>query len=166
MKKINTLSLQLIILSFTFLVLGTSFYLQYVKGFTPCPLCLMQRLCVIFILALGAINMTRATVSSSVLILLQAVFAGLGLFFAARQMWLITLPSGDVPACMPGLAVLIHYFPWQDTARALLWGSGECTEIRWTWLGLSMPLWSALYFLSIVILSSFYIRHRDLSHSS
>jgi disulfide bond formation protein DsbB len=63
------------------------------------------------------------------------------------------LPADLAPACLPDLNILIHYFPWSDVLRALFLGSGNCNEVTWRWLGLSMPLWALLYFLFTAILS-------------
>lgn len=151
MKTLSRSTLQLSIVSLSLLVLLASFYLQYVKGFEPCPLCLMQRVSIIFILAFGLINFYRKSSCSQALFVTQYILALLGIYFAARQMWLMSLPSSEIPACLPGLSVLVHYFPWHETVRALVWGSGNCTEIRWTWLGLSIPAWSIVYFVCVAI---------------
>ena len=152
MKPITCTKLQYLIFSFSLLVLGTSFYLQYAKGFEPCSLCLMQRLCTILIIVLSAATLYfRRYDRSKSLVIMQLLVIAAGLFFALRQLWLLSLPDDQVPACLPGLAVLIHYFPWQDTVHALFWGSGECTKIKWKLLGLSLPMWSMLYFLFIGI---------------
>lgn len=162
MKKLTRSTLQLTIIVLSLIVLLASFYLQYGKQFEPCPLCLMQRICIIFILAFGLINLYRNKACSQALIVTQYVLALLGLYFAARQVWLLSLPSGEIPACLPGLSVLIHYFPWQETVRALVWGSGNCTEIRWTWLGLSIPAWSIIYFVCIAIATGIaYFKPKD-----
>lgn len=130
----------------TVFVLFFSLYAQYVVGLEPCPLCLMQRLCVFILMAI--MGLTLATLKKARIISLCQVFvAGAGLFFALRQLWLQSLPPGAAPACMPGLDILIRYFPWQDVAHALLWGTGDCAEATWSFFGLSMAAWSALYFL-------------------
>jgi disulfide bond formation protein DsbB len=92
----------------------------------------------------------------------QGLIACAGLFFSLRQLWLQTLPLGKAPACMPGLDVLILYFPWQSVAKALLWGSGDCAKDVSVLYGLPMPVWSALYFL-LIALSSFVLLHRTKS---
>lgn len=127
-------------------ILCFSFYAQYGLGLLPCPLCITQRLCVfliVFFLLCSFYCKKRVHLFS----FLQLVSAGAGLFFAARQLWLQSLPQGSAPACMPGLDILIHYFPWQDVAHALFWGTGDCGEITWQLFGLSMPAWTALYFI-------------------
>ena len=129
----------------TAFVLFFSLYAQYVLGLQPCPLCLMQRICVFVLLGVMGLSL-RTLQKARIVSLIQFLVASAGLFFALRQLWLHSLPIGAAPACMPGLNILIHYFPWQDVARALLWGTGDCAEVTWTLLGISMAGWAALYF--------------------
>lgn len=149
----------------TVIVLLSSFYLQYEVGLQPCPLCLMQRLCVFLLLLLGLIGLRLGTLKKAHIVsLAQVIIACAGLFFALRHLWLQSLPTGQAPACMPGLDVLIHYFPWQTVLHALLWGAGDCAEINWSMLGISMPGWSALYFLFMAVTGLFlYFHTRVLS---
>ena len=148
-------TIQILLTLITLAVLIASFYFQYVKGLQPCPLCLMQRFCIFMLLMFGLMGLTLSTLKRARLVaVLQIVFAVAGVFFASRQLWLQSLPAGQTPACMPGLDVLIHYFPWQDVLRALVWGAGDCAEINWQWLGLSMPGWSLLYFLFMLVISA------------
>lgn len=154
MTKIIYRRLQILLCFLSLIVLSSSFYFQYIKELEPCPLCLMQRLAVFFLFTLCfvgiGINSQRRGKSLAVL---QFIFAAAGLFFASRQLWLQSLPLGQVPACMPGLDILIHYFPWKDVLKTLLWGDGDCAKVTWEWLGLSMPAWSALYFLVMLIVA-------------
>lgn len=154
MTKIKYKKMQYLIAFLTLIILSFSFYLQYQVGLQPCPLCLMQRLCVFLILILLGINL-RTLKKAHLVSLIQAFVAAGGLFFSLRQLWLQALPSGAAPTCMPGLDILIQYFPWQTVAKALFWGSGDCGEATWTWLGISLPGWSALYFFFIMIVSLF-----------
>lgn len=136
----------------TLFVLFASLYFQYGLGLQPCPLCLMQRFCVFLLLALlsGSIGTLR---KARIFSFIQVVVSLAGLFFSLRQLWLQSLPAGKVPACMPGLDIMIHYFPWQTVARALFWGAGDCAEKTWSMLGISMPGWSAMYFLFMAVMS-------------
>lgn len=142
----------------TLFVLFASFYFQYVQALMPCPLCIMQRVCVFLLLAVMCFNfrtLRRAHTISWFLIGISCA----GLFFSVRQLWLQSLPAGQAPACMPGLDILIRYFPWQAVLKALLWGSGDCAEVNWRMLGISMPGWSALYFLFMVLMALFLLWH-------
>ena len=138
----------------TLFVLGAAFYLQYMGGLKPCPLCLVQRFCAFGFVILCYIGLRLPTPNQTrFMAIFQMLFAFAGLFFASRQLWLQSLPADQVPACLPGLDVLIHYFHWQDVFSALFWGTGECTDVKWTLLGFSMPFWSALYFLTMFLAS-------------
>lgn len=139
-------------------VLLLSFYFQYSLGLEPCPLCLMQRLCVGLITLLSLIGLwLRRPAYAAGLLLTQLVFVVFGLFFALRQIWLQSLPPGSAPACMPDMSVLIHYFPWQDVLHAFIWGAGDCAQIPWQWLGLSLAGWSLVYFV-VLALATLYLQ--------
>lgn len=141
---------QLMLVFVTLSVLMASFYFQYVMNMQPCPLCIMQRIVVMVLLALAMMSwflgLTKPAIKVAILIM---VFALIGLYFAGRHLWLQSLPADQIPACLPGLDVLIRYFPWQDVVHALLWGAGDCAEVSWRLLGLSMPAWVALYFIAM-----------------
>ena len=146
MTKLVYRKVQIFLVLMTAFVLFFSLYSQYVIGLQPCPLCLMQRLCVFLLMGLMCLSFGLVK-KAHIISLFQVVFACAGLFFSLRHLWLQLLPEGSAPVCMPGLDILIHYFPWQSVARALLWGAGDCAEKTWSMLGISMPGWSALYFL-------------------
>lgn len=141
-------------------VLAASFYFQYIQGLEPCPLCLMQRFMVIFLvfLTIAGIWVTKEKFKPW-LCGFELLFAGAGIYFAGRQLWLQSLQTDHMPACLPDLEVLWQYFPFQEILKALFLGGGECGEINWQWLGLTMPGWALLYFLSIAI-SALYLLWR------
>lgn len=150
MTKRTYRKIQSLLTLISFFVLFASLYFQYAMGLQPCPLCLMQRICVFLLLALMGLSLGTLKKAHFVS-LLQIIIAFCGLFFSLRHLWLQSLPTGQAPACMPGLDVLIRYFPWQTVAKALFWGAGDCAETTWSMLGISMPGWSALYFLFMVL---------------
>lgn len=149
-----------LLLLITLVVLAASYYFQYVLGLQPCPLCLMQRFCVILlaILSLACLFAKK----SRVLTFMQLLVSCAGLYFSLRQVWLQSLPEGLAPSCMPSLDILIQYFPWQTVAQALFWGSGDCAQSSWHFLGLSMPGWSSLYFLFMIIASIAFMLNKKL----
>ncbi len=123
------------------------FYLQYGLGLQPCPLCLMQRVCAFGLLFFGLLGLSLKSIARAKhVVVFQMVMAALGLFFASRQLWLETITSPDASVCLPGIEMLIRYFPWRDLVHLFLWGSGSCGEVLWRGLGLSMAGWSAIYF--------------------
>jgi disulfide bond formation protein DsbB len=135
-------------------VLFFSFYVQYVQGVQPCPLCMMQRFCVCTLMFLSLTGLVLKSLARAKYIsLLQLIIGAAGLFFACRQLWLQSLPATASTVCMPGIDMLIHYFPWQELMHVFLWGTNTCTEVTWLGFGLSMAAWSALYFGTMVVIS-------------
>lgn len=134
-------------------LLGFGYYLQYVEGLNPCPLCLVQRgffyavagTCVIA--ALHAPQAWGRTVYGFV----AALFAAGGFAAAARQVWLQHLPPDRVPQCGPDLYFMLENFPLSRVLKTLVQGTGECAVVDWTFLGFSIAEWSlgwfALFFL-------------------
>ncbi|KTD71411.1 disulfide bond formation protein B [Legionella tucsonensis] len=154
MRKLTYRKIQTFNAALTVFVLFASFYFQYVVGLTPCPLCIMQRLCVFLLLAVLGLSF-RTLKKARIISFLQIIIACAGLYFALRQLWLQSLPPGEAPACMPGLDILIRYFPWQTVLKTLFWGTEDCAEVSWHMLGISMPGWCALYFLYMVLIGCF-----------
>ena len=140
---------------FSISVLGVSFYTEYYLGVKSCPLCFMQRVCAFFcaICCLVGYGFQR-TIRS--MLLMQIIFAGSGLFFALRQIWLQLQPVDIGGMCMPGLDQLIDYISWNTVIKSFLWGSTDCSEVVWSWFGVSMPIWSSVYFC-IMIAGSFLV---------
>ena len=148
--------LQSSLLLSTILVISLTFYFEYARGFQPCPLCLMQRLSAflfgLFCLLGFQLNyLPRARTVS----IFQIFFASAGLYFAARQVWIQSLPIDAAGMCMPGFEALMHYFAWNVVLKALFWGTAECGEVSWRFLGLSMPEWSIFYFTVLFSASCF-----------
>lgn len=152
MNNVMTQLIKYIIFCLSLVVLLASFYFQYALGLKPCPLCLMQRLCLglITLMSLMVIYIKRPVFCWR-LLWAQFVFVVFGVILASRQIWLQSLPAGQAPACMPDLSILIHYFPWQDVVHTMLWGAGDCAEVPWQGLGLSLAAWSLLYFVLVGI---------------
>lgn len=149
-------NIQVLLAFITLFVLMASFYFQYVLDMQPCPLCIMQRVMVLILLFLTLVGVRLGTVARAKLIAIaQMLFSIGGLYFSGRQLWLQSQPPEAAPACLPGLDILMKYFPIQDVIHALIWGAADCAEVSWQWLGVSMPGWSLLYFLSMLFGSGF-----------
>lgn len=126
-------------------LLATGYYLQYVEGQQPCPLCHVQRG---FYYAVGAVFFAAALHgAASLAYSILALFLALGgAGVAARQVWLQHLPPEQVPACGPDLFFMLENLPFWRTLEKLVAGSGECAEVNWRFLGLSIAEWSLGWF--------------------
>jgi len=83
--------------------------------------------------------------------LLLSVSAGAGLAMAGRQLWLQSLPADQVPACGPSVDYMLDVLPWMEVLTTALKGTGDCAEVTWRFLGLSIPGWTAIFFSLLVI---------------
>ena len=128
-------------------------YLEYIQGLDPCPLCVFQRIAYILI---GLIALIGATHNPKDLFLviykfLIIITAITGALIAGRQVWLQHLPPELVPECGPGLDYMLNVFPFADAIRMILSGSGECAEVQWRFIGLSIAEWSLIMFIGITV---------------
>jgi disulfide bond formation protein DsbB len=92
--------------------------------------------------------------------LLQLVVGGAGAGFAARQVWLQSLPKDQVPACGMGLDYMLDTLPLADVLRKVFEGSGECAEKGWEFLRLSIAGWTLVFFIAMIV-ASFALIRRD-----
>ncbi|GMG86198.1 disulfide bond formation protein B [Biformimicrobium ophioploci] len=135
-------------------LISAAMYLEYVEGLEPCPLCLTQRIMVILVgvVALVAALHNPGASGRRAYGLLVSLFAAGGLYFAGRQLWLQSLPADQVPACGPGVSYMFEAFPFLDFLKVILTGDGNCAEVKWTFLGLSIPGWAAVGFVGLFAL--------------
>jgi len=136
-------------------LLGFGLYLEHIKGLEPCPLCVFQRIAYILIamIALTATLQRPAEVSNRIYCGLITLIAFAGAGIAGRQVWLEHLPADQVPECGPGLEYLLESFPLGQALKMILSGSGECAEVQWRFIGLSIAEWSLICFLILIVSS-------------
>jgi len=136
-------------------MMATAFFFQYVLYLDPCPLCSVQRAIVIafgITFLLGFIQGPK-TWGRRVYGLALTLVSISGLVVAGRHTWLQHLPKDKVPECGPGLDFWMKNLPTSDVIQKVFQGSGECAEIVWSFLGLSIPEWSLIAFILFLIYS-------------
>jgi disulfide bond formation protein DsbB len=134
-------------------LLGYGYYLQYFQGQDPCPLCLLQRgfyYAVGITFVIGAVH-GPARFGARIYAWMGFLLAAGGFGVAARQVYLQHLPPELVPACGPDLFYMLDNFPIARTLQLLLRGSGQCAEVHWRFLGLSIAEWSLLWFAGFAV---------------
>jgi len=124
-------------------------FAQYVLNLEACPLCIFQR---VAFLAAGLVFLVAGLHSPEGLgcrgyALLGVAATGTGAAIAARHVYIQNLPADRVPSCGPGLDYLWDVFPVVEVIEMVFTGSGECAEINWSFLGLSMPGWALVWFV-------------------
>lgn len=124
-------------------MMGFALYAQHVLLLDPCPLCIIQRIATIMT---GAVFLVAAAhnprgFDSKVYAGCLVLTAGFGVGVAIWHVYLQNLPASDVPSCGPGLEYIVENFAALDALSMIFKGSGECAEVVWRLLGLSMPSW-------------------------
>jgi disulfide bond formation protein DsbB len=124
-------------------MMGFALYAQYVLYLEPCPLCVFQRIATITlgIVFLFAALQNPGQTGSRVYAMFVLLAAGFGVGVAVWHVRLQSMPAGEVPSCGPGFEYIMDNFALFDALSMIFKGSGECAEVVWRLLGLSMPSW-------------------------
>jgi len=151
----------------TVLMLAYGYYEQYVNFLDPCPLCLVQRFIILLIGVLYLITFIHPP--KNLFRKIFAVIIGLvtiaGMAVSGRHVWLQNLPADEVPACGPGLSYMLENFPIGSVFKDLFTGSGECAEISWRFLGLTMPMWTMICFIGFLLYTIIWAQLKNEQHN-
>ena len=141
-------------------LMGWALWLQYGLGLDPCPLCSLQRIAVVAIgivfLIAGIHNPGR--LGAGIYAGLVAIIGLFGAVTAMRHVWIQSLPKDEVPACGMGLNYMLETLPLTDVLVKIFRGSGECAESGWLFLGLSIPAWTLVFFIAMIVAAIALIR--------
>lgn len=136
-------------------MLGYGYYVQHVLFIDPCPLCILQRIAFMWIGAVGLVAAIHNPAQTGRWVYAVALFVGsiTGIVIAGRHVWLQSLPPELVPGCGMGLNYMLETMPIDSVLREVFYGSGECAEVDWTLLGLSMPNWALLWYIGFTLVT-------------
>ncbi len=145
-------------------LIAFALYLQHKLGEDPCALCIFQRVAVMVlgVIFLIATLHSPREMGNRIYAALALITTLVGGGIAARHVWLQHLPKDQVPECGPGLSYLMETQPWLQVFRNVLQGSGECAEVGWTFLRLSIPEWTLICFALLAALSIFQLFNRRI----
>lgn len=134
-------------------LMSYAFYAQFILELEVCPLCMFQRVALISLGVVMLVAALHAPVGKSARAysVLGFLAAGTGIGIAAWHVRLQYFPLPGLPQCTPGtwekLMGTVSSFS-QGIARAFT-PTGECSQINWDFLGLSMPAWLLLWFTAL-----------------
>ncbi|WP_461537162.1 disulfide bond formation protein B [Spongorhabdus nitratireducens] len=136
---------------------GMALYFEHGMGLEPCPLCISQRLVVIVIalFSLSVVLHNPGPKGLRIYGLLTALGGIGGAVLASRQLWLQSLPSDQVPACLPSVEYLIEVLPFTELLTIMFSGTGDCAKVKWEMLGISMPGWTLVAFIIYALFGCF-----------
>ena len=128
-------------------LIGYALFLQEREGLDPCPMCILQRYAVIAIgiLALVAAIHGPQRVALKIYGALIALLAIAGGGVSIRHSYLQHFPP-KVESCGTDLDFLISNLPLSQALPKIFAGTGSCSKVDWTFLGLSIPEWTLVWF--------------------
>ena len=133
------------------------FYFQNHLQLEPCYLCITQRVFVIAIAVICTVAALHnpAQYGQKAYAGLSALMAMIGGYFSVKQLWLQGLPEDQVPACGVPVDYLFDVFSLSEALSHLLRGDGNCAEVQWELLGISMPGWVLIAFIGYALIAIF-----------
>ncbi len=134
-------------------LLAFALYLENYEFLNPCPLCYAQRIIVglvglWFLFATIVPGQHFGRIVNGLLIVATALG---GAAVSIRHLYLQNLPKDQVPACGPDFYALVEKFPFSEVFMTSITGTGDCAEVQWTFLGLSIPGWTLVCFIGFAI---------------
>ena len=133
------------------LMLAYAIYEQFQMGVEPCPMCIFQRLAFIamgIFFLIGGLHAPSSPKGRRVYAVLVAIAALIGIGIAINHLRMQFTPHDPMMAgCGPGLSYLLDSFPLTDALKKAFTGSGDCGEINWTFLGITMPGWTLIWYV-------------------
>ena len=134
-------------------LLGFGLYLQHGLGLEPCPMCIVQRYALVGVALLALLAALLPRAGRRALQGLAVALAGFGAFVAARQSWLQWFPP-EIQTCGRDFYGMIEAFPLRRAIPMIFRGSGDCSAVDWTLLGLTIANWSFLNFVTLAVVLS------------
>ena len=135
-------------------VIGYALYLQLVINLLPCPFCIAQRIAywLVGLTAIFAFIHNPRGLSRKIYYSFITVFSLSGLVLALHHSWIIRYPE----AFQCGISAEEEFL--NSLSIANLWPSmfeanGDCADVKWEFMSLTIPNWSVIFFLFILITS-------------
>ena len=143
-------------------------YMEHFLQLQPCILCYMQRGAVILVgivAAIGLLINPKKIVSYKVLISGIFLSSLTGALLAARQLYLQNLPADMVPSCVPDIDYLFSTLPFLEILILALTGDGNCAEVLWSFMGISIPGWVLIALIFFMIYCFLIFKNIEEIHS-
>ncbi|HZV60968.1 MAG TPA: disulfide bond formation protein B [Methylophilaceae bacterium] len=139
----------------SFGLVALALYLQKAYDLEPCPLCIFQRIAFLvlglFFLIAGIHN--PADKGRKVYGALQFAAAAVGAGIAARHTWIQANPDKVMSECGAGFDYIYETLPFSEFLTWVFKGTGECSAMDWSFLGLTIPQLSLIAFIGLAMYS-------------
>lgn len=135
-------------------LIAYAIYVQFHDGLEPCPLCIYQRIAFAalgLVFLVGGLHAPKGAGGRRGYGGLVALASLAGIGVAGRHVWTQSLPADLAPSCGPPLSYLNETLGVMGALSKVLTGTGNCGDVDWTFLGLSMPGWSLVCFMLLAL---------------
>ena len=142
----------------SFIMIGAALLIQLIYELEPCPLCITQRIIFIIIgfIFVFFLLLKHNFITRIAHLLMLATASITGIVFSGRHIMIqekwITVPA----ECGIDLNYMFENFPLTQAMNLLFKGTGDCSNIDWNFIGITLPqlaLMGYLLFLTIAIIT-------------
>ena len=129
-------------------------FFEHMLLLKPCLLCYAQRACVYLVILLslvGFLHKNQSLIIFRSYIGLTIAIIVCGISLSIRQLYLQNLPPELVPTCGPDIDYLFETLPMLEVFMLAIRGDGNCAEVLWSFLGISIPGWLLVAFVALFI---------------
>ena len=88
-----------------------------------------------------------------------------GIALAIREIYLQNLPLELVPTCGPDKEYLLETLPVLEVFMLAIKGDGNCAEVLWSFMGISIPGWTLVGLFVLFLYSIISLLISDKLHS-
>ena len=136
-------------------LLAYALYAQFVLELPPCPLCMLQRYGFMLMGLVALVMAIHNPRGWGRWVYAIPYFGGAiwGMVTAGRHLRIQRAEPDLMATCAADWQFMVETeWPWIDRVREAFTASGDCSEIDWVFLGLSMPAWTLVWY---VVLAAF-----------
>ena len=135
----------------TAMVLTAIFYFQEQLGLEPCPMCILSRYTFITIAAVSLVAAIHGPRGVALRIYggLVGLLAIAGIGVSLRHSYLQHFPP-KIESCGADLDFILNTLPLAQALPRIFQGTGSCSKVDWSFLGLSIPEWAGVWYLAFL----------------
>lgn len=129
-------------------ILAFAFFLEYVMGMEPCPLCWLQRGVFMALAGVAVLGMLLSKVHAArwPLVALFSAVALVGIGIAMRHIYIKMNP--EAASCGMDVETLLAFMPLGQAIMQMLQGSADCATAADV-LGIPLPVWTTIGYLLV-----------------
>jgi len=145
MPRSRTALLAIALISFA--LIGAALYLQHAKDMLPCPLCVIQRYLFLGIGIAALAGALSGKLRAGAGVALLAALGGLGV--VGKHLYVLANPGFSCG--IDPMETALNKIPTAELMPWMFRAEGLCESAGDTLLGLSVPQWSAVWFVLLTL---------------